>query len=132
VRTARALAAAGLLAAVPASAEKRALAPGERIDLNRATAADLMRLPGIGRGRAKAILEHRTRQPFRSPEEVIRVKGVSARWYAKVKGHLSTSAPPSAPAAAPPRAPASRPASAPLAPLEGKPARPRSPPGGAP
>jgi competence protein ComEA len=85
------LASAALLSAGPALAAKKPLAAGERVDLNRASAAELMRLPGVGRGRARAIVEQRARQPFRGPEEVIQVKGISLDWYEKVKDHLAAS-----------------------------------------
>jgi competence protein ComEA len=92
---------AALLAAAPALAAKKALPPGERIDLNRATVAELMRLPGIGAKKAQAIVAHRQRQPFRRPEDVVAVKGLGPAWYQKVKANLfAGSAPaPSAPVA---------------------------------
>lgn len=86
----RALAAAALLvAAAPALAEaKKALGPGDRIDLNRAGVTELMRLPGIGEKRAQAIVAARTRQPFRRAEDVLAVKGIGPRWLARVKDHV--------------------------------------------
>jgi competence protein ComEA len=86
----RALAAAALLlAAAPALAEaKKALGPGDRIDLNRAGVTELMRLPGIGEKRAQAIVAARTRQPFRRPEDVLVVKGIGPKWLARVKDHV--------------------------------------------
>jgi competence protein ComEA len=92
-----ALALAGLLAAFPASAAlpsstpfaaKKPLGPNERIDLNRASTAELMRLPGVGQKRAQAIVAQRTRQPFKRPEDVTAVKGLGPAWFAKVKNHL--------------------------------------------
>ncbi len=44
-----------LLSAAPALAAKKPLAGGERLDLNRASVAELMRLPGVGRKKAEAI-----------------------------------------------------------------------------
>jgi competence protein ComEA len=96
--------AAALLAAGPALAAKRALAPGERIDLNRASTAELMRLPGVGERRAQAIVAQRARQPFRRPEDVLSVKGLGPAWFAKVKANLTTGAPSSAAAASSPSA----------------------------
>ncbi len=78
-----------LLLATPARAEKKPLGPGERVDLNSATAAELMRLPGVGKKRAEAILAWRDKRPFRKPDEVTRVKGLSPAWYGKVKGMLT-------------------------------------------
>lgn len=87
-----AVAAAALLLAAPALA-KRPLGPGERIDLNRASAAELMRLPGVGAKRAAAIVAARARRPFRTPEDVIAVKGLGAAWLRRVKPHLVAGAP---------------------------------------
>ncbi len=97
------LAVAGLSAALPASAAfttKKALGPNDRIDLNRASAVELMRLPGVGQKKAQAIVALRSRQPFRKPEDVVAVKGLGPAWFAKVKAHLVVGAPPSAGAAA--------------------------------
>ena len=80
-----------LLAATPARAEKKPLGAGERIDLNSATSAELMRLPGVGKKRADAIVASRDKRPFRKPEEVTRVKGCSPAWYAKVKSLVTAS-----------------------------------------
>jgi competence protein ComEA len=91
-----------LLLATPARAEKTPLGPGERIDLNGATAAELMRLPGVGKKRAEAIVASRDKRPFRKPEEVTRVKGCSPRWYAKVKGMLTVGDAPAAQRTPPP------------------------------
>lgn len=93
-----------LLLPAPALAGKKPLGPGERLDLNRAGAAELMRLPGVGRKRADAIVTFRTRHPFRRPEDVLRVKGLSRSWFERVKGHLAAGEPERSPApAAPPR-----------------------------
>lgn len=51
--------------------------PGERINLNTATAEELQRLPGIGPTRAQAIVDDRAANgPFRIPEDLTRVKGI--------------------------------------------------------
>ncbi len=90
------LALAALLAASPALAAKKALPPGERVDLNRATVSELMRLPGIGEKRAQAIVAHRARQPFRRPEDVLAVKGLGPAWFRKVKANVTAGALPPA------------------------------------
>jgi competence protein ComEA len=90
---------AALLAAGQALAAKKALPAGERIDLNRATVTELMRLPGVGEKKAQAIVAHRQRRPFRRPEEVTAVKGLGPSWFQKVKGNVTVTA--SAPAANP-------------------------------
>ncbi len=90
------LLAAALLAATPALAGKKALPPGERVDLNRATVSELMRLPGVGEKRAQAIVAHRSKQPFRRPEDVLAVKGLGPAWFAKVKANLGVGGAPAA------------------------------------
>jgi len=82
-----------LLAATPALAAKKALGPAERIDLNRASVAELMRLPGVGEKRAQAIVAHRARSPFRRAEDVLAVKGLGPAWFGKVKANLSVGTP---------------------------------------
>ena len=44
------------------------------LNVNRATEAELRLLPGIGRGRAHAIVERRTKRPFANIEELARMK----------------------------------------------------------
>jgi hypothetical protein len=70
-----------LLVATPALAEKKPLGPGERVDLNGATTAELMRLPGVGKKKA---------------DEVTRVKGCSPGWYARVKAMVTVGEAPAA------------------------------------
>jgi competence protein ComEA len=97
---AKAVLAAALLAAAPAAlAAGKSLPPGERVDLNRASVAELMRLPGVGEKRAQAIVAHRARQPFRRAEDVLQVKGLGRAWFAKAKANLVVGAAPAAPSA---------------------------------
>ena len=50
------------------------------ININTATAEELMCLPGIGRTKAEAILADRTANgPYSAPEDLARVKGISLR-----------------------------------------------------
>jgi competence protein ComEA len=107
---------AGLLTALglasPASAaftNKKPLGPNDRIDLNRASTVELMRLPGVGQKKAQAIVALRSRQPFKRPEDVVAVKGLGPAWFAKVKAYLVVGAPvSSAQSAAPAAVPATR------------------------
>lgn len=95
------LAAAALLAATPAFAAKKPLAAGERIDLNRASVVQLMRLPGVGRKKAEAITALRARTPFRRLEDVLAVKGLSPRWLERQRAHLTLGGPGAPPASKP-------------------------------
>ena len=81
-----------IAAAMPVLAAKKPLGPNERIDLNRASAVELMRLPGIGEKRAKEIVALRSKNPFRKPEDVLTVKGLGPKWYARVKGLVTVGA----------------------------------------
>jgi competence ComEA-like helix-hairpin-helix protein len=50
--------------------------PDDRIDLNRADAAELQRLPGIGPGGARRIVEEREANgPYRTAGDLVRVAG---------------------------------------------------------
>ena len=84
-------------------AEERAhpLGEGERLDPNRASAAELDRLPGIGPTTAAAIVASREREgPFARVEDLARVKGLGAAALAQIRGHLDLSrAPPQSVAA---------------------------------
>jgi len=65
-----------------------ALAPS-RIDLDRATARELERLPGIGPALAARILADRAeRGPFRTPEALLRVKGIGSRTLQRIRPYL--------------------------------------------
>lgn len=47
------------------------------IDINRATANELERLPGVGPSTAKAIVDHRSRNgPFGSVDDLLKVRGI--------------------------------------------------------
>jgi competence protein ComEA len=63
------------------------------IDLNRASADELTRLPGIGPGLATRIIEAREAAPFTSVEDLRRVRGVGAAKLERVRP-LVTASPP--------------------------------------
>lgn len=72
-------------------AEERArpLAPGERVDVDRATAEDLARLPRVGPSLARRIVEERDAHgPFRSLAGLARVAGVGPRLLGALEGHV--------------------------------------------
>jgi competence protein ComEA len=93
----RALLALALLAsATPALAAKKPLGPADRVDVGRAGVAELMRLPGVGRKKAEAIVARRNQAPFRRLEDLLSVKGVSRAWLEKQRSHLTLGTPPAA------------------------------------
>jgi competence ComEA-like helix-hairpin-helix protein len=53
-----------------------------RININTASANELETLPGIGKGLAERIIEHREKYgPFRRPEHLIIVRGISDKRF---------------------------------------------------
>jgi competence protein ComEA len=65
-----------------------------RIDLNRATAAELESLPAVGPRRAQAIISDREeRGPFRSIEDLDRVPGIGNGTIARIRGYLIVTPP---------------------------------------
>jgi len=57
------------------------------VNLNRATAEELMQLPGVGEVMSRRIVEYRERHgPFRRPAEVIILEGFSEKKYRAIAG----------------------------------------------
>ena len=59
---------------------------GEPLDVNRAPAASLEVLPGIGPARARAIVRERERGPFRTVADLQRVHGIGPRTIERLAG----------------------------------------------
>ncbi|MCY3600893.1 MAG: helix-hairpin-helix domain-containing protein [Gemmatimonadetes bacterium] len=94
--------------------ERRAqtpLADGERIDVNRAPADELRRLPGVGPSLAEALIDERQHAPFRETADLERVSGVGEVTARRLAPHIRFE--PGAPRLAPaPAAPLLAPAGA--------------------
>ncbi|PLR93797.1 helix-hairpin-helix domain-containing protein [Bacillus sp. T33-2] len=61
-----------------------------KIDLNKAEAADLETLPGIGPSKATAILEYReTNGPFKAIEDLKLISGIGDKTFEKLKDNIS-------------------------------------------
>jgi competence protein ComEA len=57
-----------------------------KIDLNKASAEELGRYPGLNASLGKAIVEHRTKSgPFKTPEDLLKVKGMTKEILNKIK-----------------------------------------------
>lgn len=68
----------------------RPLAPGERIDLDRASASELVRLPGVGTILARRIVQDREeRGPFGTLEVLGRVRGVGPTLLGRIRPHIA-------------------------------------------
>ena len=60
------------------------------ININTASATELETLPGIGKALAERIVEHRTKfGPFRKPEHLITVRGISDRRFRVLRDLIS-------------------------------------------
>ena len=63
------------------------------VNINTATSAQLEMLPGVGRQTAGLILAYREKQPFKTSEDIVKIKGVGPRTYSRIKTNLAVSGP---------------------------------------
>lgn len=82
------------------------------VNINTATAEELLLLPGIGPAKVRGILEYRRIRPFRTVEELARVKGIGRKMVRRLRAHLTVTGPTTAHAGP---APAPAPAPVPMA-----------------
>ncbi|WP_068501941.1 ComEA family DNA-binding protein [Paenibacillus kribbensis] len=62
----------------------------KKVNINTATAAELMELPGVGAKKAEAILDYRNQHgPFQRVNDLDHVKGIGAKMLAKMKPYVS-------------------------------------------
>jgi competence protein ComEA len=63
------------------------------IDINKASAEDLEKLPMIGPVKAKAIVEYRKEHgPFQRLEDILEVSGIGEKTLERIRGYISVSA----------------------------------------
>lgn len=60
------------------------------VNVNSCSYEELLKLPGIGPKKAKAILEERVRRPFRSVHDLKRVKGIGRKTIQRLAPYLTT------------------------------------------
>lgn len=76
------------------SVTKKIEATEALIDLNRATAKEFERLPGIGPQIAARIVAYREQNgAFKRVEDITKVKGIGAKTLERLRPHLSVSTP---------------------------------------
>lgn len=65
-----------------------------RLDLNRATQAELETLPGIGPSKAKAIVDYRNKiGAFRKADQLLDVKGIGPKVFERISGSVRVDSP---------------------------------------
>lgn len=65
-------------------------APERPINLNTATATELMELPRVGARTAARILAFRQEHgPFKAPEEIMNIKGIGEKAYLRLKPFIT-------------------------------------------
>ena len=82
------IAAASEPAAESTQQESKANLEG-KININTASAAELELLPGIGPSIAARIVDYRQEHPFKERNQIMRVKGVGQKTFAKIKDFLT-------------------------------------------
>ena len=85
------IAATAVLFTANAPVTAMAAEPDHRIDINTASAAELATLPGIGDSKAKAIVDYRAADPFRTVEDLKKVKGIGDKTFEALKPNLMVS-----------------------------------------
>ena len=89
VATGLALTMAALMLSGPALAAGKPT-PAGKVNINTASAAQLTTLPGVGPKLAARIVEYRQKSgTFRSPQELLNVKGVGEKNFAKIESLLT-------------------------------------------
>lgn len=63
------------------------------VNLNTATPEVLALLPGVGPAKAQSILAYRKRHPFRTVDELVRIKGIGRKMVRRLRPHLAVGGP---------------------------------------
>jgi competence protein ComEA len=80
----------GLALPLAAAPDRAPRAPQRPVNLNTATVTELMQLPRVGQKTAERILTFRKQHGgFQRPEELMNVKGIGEKSFAKLKPFLS-------------------------------------------
>jgi competence protein ComEA len=59
-----------------------------QVNINTATMAELELLPGVGPAIAERIVSYRKDNPFKARNQVMRIKGIGDKTFAKIKDYL--------------------------------------------
>jgi competence protein ComEA len=107
-----------MLGLVPLARAQKATLEGV-VNINTASPDELRVLPGVGPARIRNILAYRHKHPFRTVEELARIKGIGRKMVRRLRMHLAVTGPttaqkiirPVSPVASPPAAAAPPPRS---------------------
>ncbi len=78
------LAADSVAKAATKSSSGKKQPPSGPVNINTASKAELMRLPGVGEKTAEAIIGHRNARKFSAPADIMNVKGIGPKKYEKM------------------------------------------------
>ncbi|MFO8070645.1 MAG: helix-hairpin-helix domain-containing protein [Polyangia bacterium] len=84
---------AALVASLDAAAGETNDSSQGVVNINTASSAELEYLPGVGPATAKKIVTHRENRRFKRPREIIRVRGVGRKTFAKMRPFLTVDGP---------------------------------------
>lgn len=65
------------------------LQPGQKVNINTATAAQLVTIPGVGEATADKIIAYREKQPFERIEDIMKVSNIGEKKFENMKDYIT-------------------------------------------
>lgn len=86
-----------MIALISAAPATQAATPGNSastaggtVNINTATAGELMKLPGIGKSKADAIVQYRTTAKFDTVDDLQAVRGIGPKMFEQLRPYVRT------------------------------------------